>query len=362
MLIYSVGGSVRDELLHLEPHDFDYVVVNETVDSMLEAGFKQVGAHFPVFLHPITGDEYALARTEKQLGTSYSSFTCFTKDVSLEEDLSRRDFTINAIAKSLSGDILDPYNGVSDLNNKILKITNQHTFTDDPLRVLRLARFSAKFPEFSIDPMTLELSKVIASKIVDGTYTLTSERIKAETDKALLCSKPSNYFTLLNNLHPELLKVLFKVDITNFIMSKQVTVLDIVSNLSWLYAILFNNLNHIELTKLKGIMLTNKEFKICSYMQWKDFVFNVEKDLTNLTSIKDRSFPTDTNILQLFKLSYLLNNLDIDTHIYKLAEYIDICQNIKYSDGFVGLNSSEIKDYINKAILNKFNDLNNKQG
>lgn len=142
MKVYLVGGAVRDELLARPVHDRDYVVVGATHEQMLAHGFKQVGAAFPVYLHPATGEEYALARTERKVGDGHKGFeTFFSPDVTLEEDLSRRDLTINAMAKDLNtGEIIDPFNGQIDLRRKILRHTTD-AFMEDPLRILRLFRF-----------------------------------------------------------------------------------------------------------------------------------------------------------------------------------------------------------------------------
>lgn len=187
MKIYQVGGSVRDELLGLIPKDFDYVVVGATQQDMLSLGFKQVGADFPVFLHPETNEEYALARTEKKSGVGYFGFTCETKNVTLEEDLMRRDITINAIAKDEQGNIIDPYNGQQDLKNKILRHVSD-SFIEDPLRVLRVARFKARYG-FNITPETKKLMQnIVSNKELEY---LSQERILLELQKGLAESNPS---------------------------------------------------------------------------------------------------------------------------------------------------------------------------
>lgn len=147
MKVYLVGGYVRDILLGLEPKDKDYVVVGSTPEEMLSLGFKCVGGSFPVFLHPETHDEYALARTERKSGDGYKGFECdFNPNVTLEEDLFRRDLTINSMAMTHDGEVIDPFNGHLDLCNKVLRQTSDH-FKEDPLRVLRVARFLARFGE-----------------------------------------------------------------------------------------------------------------------------------------------------------------------------------------------------------------------
>ena len=143
--IYLVGGSVRDRLLHLPIIDRDWVVVGATPDELLALGFQQVGKDFPVFLHPTTKEEYALARTERKSGQGYRGFICdFSQDITLEQDLIRRDLTINAIAMDEDGNIVDPYHGIEDLKLKLLRHVSP-AFREDPLRVLRVARFAARY-------------------------------------------------------------------------------------------------------------------------------------------------------------------------------------------------------------------------
>lgn len=195
MEIYLVGGAVRDELLGLKPRERDWVVVGSSPEEMLEKGFEQVGKDFPVFLHPETKEEYALARTEKKTGNGYNGFVCHTdKSVTLEEDLKRRDLTINAIAKDDSGNIIDPFNGKLDLENKCLRHVSD-AFVEDPLRVLRVARFSAHLPEFTLDKKTLALLKEI---VISGELnSLVPERVFAELKKVFNCVAPEKFLEVL---------------------------------------------------------------------------------------------------------------------------------------------------------------------
>ena len=166
MKIYLVGGAVRDKLLGIPCKDKDWVVVGESPESMLAAGFDQVGTEFPVFLHPISKEEYALARTERKSGRGYKGFEVITdKSVSLEDDLSRRDLTINAIAETTEGVIIDPFDGQGDLKRKLL-IHISDAFIEDPLRVLRVAKFAARLAPlgFSIANETKSLMQKIAMK------------------------------------------------------------------------------------------------------------------------------------------------------------------------------------------------------
>lgn len=207
MEIYLVGGAVRDQLLSLPIKDKDYVVVGGSVEEMFDLGFSQVGRDFPVFLHPKTQQEYALARTERKSGQGYGGFSCeANKDVTLEQDLLRRDLTINAMAKDDNGQIFDPYKGQQDLENRILRHVSD-AFIEDPLRVLRVARFAARFAHlgFEIADETIELMRHI-SESGELDY-LTPERVWQELDKALSTEHPEVFFLQLRKCGA--LKVLF---------------------------------------------------------------------------------------------------------------------------------------------------------
>ncbi|MBR9726610.1 multifunctional CCA addition/repair protein [Shewanella intestini] len=197
MNVYLVGGAVRDNLLALPVKDKDFVVVGSSVQTMLDNGFTQVGKDFPVFLHPKTQQEYALARTERKTGPGYQGFSCHANEnVTLEQDLLRRDLTINAIAQGDDGQLVDPYGGVDDLNNRILRHVSS-AFSEDPLRVLRVARFAARFhPQgFTIATDTLRLMQhMVASGELCA---LTPERVWQEIDKVLDCQTPQVFFEVL---------------------------------------------------------------------------------------------------------------------------------------------------------------------
>ena len=166
--VYCVGGAVRDGLLGLQVQDHDWVVVGATPEQMEKLGYRPVGKDFPVFLHPDTHEEYALARTERKTSLGYKGFAVYAApDVTLEQDLSRRDFTVNAIAQAEDGGLIDPYNGISDLRAGVLRHVSA-AFSEDPVRILRAARFVARFG-FSIAPETLELMRnMVASGEVDA--------------------------------------------------------------------------------------------------------------------------------------------------------------------------------------------------
>lgn len=199
MKTFLVGGAVRDALLRLPVKDRDWVVVGATPDAMLAEGYQQVGRDFPVFLHPRSREEYALARTERKSGNGYTGFvTQFAPDVTLEQDLQRRDLTINAIAQSNSGELIDPYGGQRDLAKRQLRHVSA-AFNEDPLRVLRVARFAARFAHlnFRIADETQALMREMA---VSGELAhLTAERVWKETEKALLTRNPQVYFQVLRD-------------------------------------------------------------------------------------------------------------------------------------------------------------------
>ncbi|WMY96245.1 MAG: multifunctional CCA addition/repair protein [Arsenophonus sp.] len=199
MKIYLVGGAVRDELLGLPVSDRDWVVVGAAPDDLIKLGFQQVGKNFPVFLHPKTHEAYALARTEKKIGIGYTGFSCYTKpNISIEDDLLRRDLSINAIAKNKNGKLIDPYNGEEDIKNRLLRHVS-HAFIEDPLRILRVARFAAKLAKqkFKIAYETEELMKKMVNQ--HELETLSAERVWSETKKALQTCSPDIYFQVLYN-------------------------------------------------------------------------------------------------------------------------------------------------------------------
>ena len=210
MEIYLVGGYVRDQLLGLETKDRDWVVVGATPEEMLKQNYRQVGKDFPVFLHPETNEEYALARTERKTAPGYTGFSFHAAaDVTLEEDLIRRDLTINAMALSADGTLIDPFNGQTDINNKLLRHVSP-AFVEDPVRILRVARFAARFAElgFNVADETQQLmSDMVQNGEVDA---LVPERVWQETVTALNEKSPARFFEVLRDcgalkrLFPEL--------------------------------------------------------------------------------------------------------------------------------------------------------------
>lgn len=199
MQIYEVGGAVRDSLLGVPTDERDWVVVGADADDLLRAGFRQVGSDFPVFIHPETGEEYALARTERKTGRGYTGFSFdTTATVTLEEDLRRRDLTINAIARDSDGKLIDPWDGRRDLEQRVLRHVSS-AFSEDPLRVLRVARFMAQLAEqqFTIAPETKKLLSDMSRS--DELETLRPERVWLETQKALASPRPDLYVGTLHD-------------------------------------------------------------------------------------------------------------------------------------------------------------------
>jgi tRNA nucleotidyltransferase (CCA-adding enzyme) len=215
MNIFAVGGAIRDEMLGLPVQDRDYVVVGATPEQMAAQGYKPVGKDFPVFLHPQTHEEYALARTERKTAAGYHGFQFFyAPDVTLEEDLARRDLTVNAMAREvrpdgeLTGPVIDPFNGRADLDARIFRHVGD-AFIEDPVRILRIARFAARFADFHIADETLALMKrMVADGEVDA---LVPERVWQEVSRGLMEKTPSRMFAVLRECGA-LVRILPEVD------------------------------------------------------------------------------------------------------------------------------------------------------
>ncbi|CAN5541812.1 multifunctional CCA addition/repair protein [soil metagenome] len=197
MQTYVVGGAIRDRLLNLPTQDRDWVVVGATPQEMEDAGYKPVGKDFPVFLHPVSREEYALARTERKTAKGYHGFQ-FQADpnVTLEQDLMRRDLTINAMAQTDDGTVIDPYGGQTDLQARVFRHVSE-AFAEDPVRILRVARFAARFPDFTVAP---ETNALMQAMVADGEVdALVSERVWQELARGLMEKKPSRMFEVLRD-------------------------------------------------------------------------------------------------------------------------------------------------------------------
>ena len=201
MKIYQVGGSIRDELLGQTPKDRDWLVVGSSPEEMINKGFKPIGKDFPVFIHPDSKEEYALARTEKKSGYGYKGFTFyFGKDVTLEEDLSRRDFTINAIARDKDNNLIDPFDGIKDIESKTFRHVSD-AFLEDPLRAIRIARFKTypHLKDFVIAKTTEEMLTTISKS--NELSKLSKDRIWIEIERSLQSKYASEFFKLLLNFN-----------------------------------------------------------------------------------------------------------------------------------------------------------------
>ncbi len=199
MDVYEVGGCVRDRLLGREKTDRDWVVVGASAEEMEQLGYRRVGKDFPVYLHPETHEEYALARTERKTGRGYYGFSVdASAGITLEEDLSRRDLTINAMARAADGTLVDPYNGRRDLEARILRHVSP-AFVEDPLRVLRVARFAARL-DFSVAPETNELMREISRS--GELQSLAPERVWSELERALNEPYPARFLLTLRDSYP----------------------------------------------------------------------------------------------------------------------------------------------------------------
>ena len=200
MEIYLVGGAVRDRLLGLPVTEHDWVVVGATEEDMRRLGYRSVGKDFPVFLHPETKQEYALARTERKVARGHKGFECTTDSVTLEDDLKRRDLTINAIAEDRQGRLIDPWGGEADLRDRVLRHVSE-AFEEDPLRVLRVARFAARFHTlgFAIHPSTLSLMRAMTER--GELSELTPERVWIEFEKALATDSPAVFLEVLDQVN-----------------------------------------------------------------------------------------------------------------------------------------------------------------
>jgi len=197
MKIFLVGGAVRDSLLNIPIKERDWVVVGATQNQMLKLGFKKVGKNFPVFLHPKTHEEYALARIDRKIGKGYTEFSCYSSPkVTLEEDLKRRDLTINAMAQDVLGNIIDPFRGQLDIKKHLLRHVSE-SFAEDPVRILRVARFASKFGDFTVHHKTNILMKLM---LINGEIDyLVPERVWQEFSRALREKYPERFFIVLND-------------------------------------------------------------------------------------------------------------------------------------------------------------------
>ena len=318
MKIYQVGGALRDRLLGLPVHDIDYVVVGSSVAEMLANGFRPVGSHFPVFLHPQTQHEYALARTERKTAPGHQGFV-FHADpsIQLEDDLKRRDLTINAMAQEVNasgelvGHLIDPYRGKVDLEQGIFRHLSD-AFSEDPLRVLRVARFAARFPTFTIAPETLAIMKHMVSK--DELKTLSKERIWQELARALRSQAPERFIDVLEECGAleEIWPTAFTVQWRNMSSKKEMLaqlnqVVAIHPEIDKRLAILLKKLKPVEISTWGGELRVPNEiteycFAVAEFEACHEFVLSpqIVLDLFNRTDVwrKPARF---TEVMKLFE-------------------------------------------------------------
>ena len=318
MKTYQVGGAVRDRLLGLPVHDIDYVVVGSSVKEMLGNGFRPVGSHFPVFLHPQTQHEYALARTERKTAPGHQGFV-FHADpsIQLEDDLKRRDLTINAMAQEVNasgelvGHLIDPYRGKVDLEQGTFRHLSD-AFSEDPLRVLRVARFAARFPTFTIAPETLAIMKHMVSK--DELKTLSKERIWQELARALRSQAPERFIDVLEECGAleEIWPTAFTVQWRNMSSKKEMLaqlnqVVAIHPEIDKRLAILLKKLKPVEISTWGGELRVPNEiteycFAVAEFEACHEFVLSpqIVLDLFNRTDVwrKPARF---TEVMKLFE-------------------------------------------------------------
>jgi tRNA nucleotidyltransferase (CCA-adding enzyme) len=352
MKVYLVGGAVRDKCLNLPIKERDWVVTGATPEEMLRLGFRQVGKDFPVFLHPDTHEEYALARTERKIASGYKGFeTYFDPNVSLEEDLRRRDLTINAIAETADGKFIDPFDGVNDLENKVLRHVSA-AFIEDPVRILRIARFAARFAilGFNIADETLVLmQKMVDNGEVDA---LVPERVWKEVSRSLLESQPAEFFKVLKDCHalprlfPELVDF-FDVSIDALNQAVEITDKPL---LRW--AALFHHLTPEQLNNLNKRLHLPKDYfelnqMVISFSASLKKELNAEESLQLLEKLD--AFRREERFEDFLAVCQILN-VDI-SHLkrnYELAQSVKVQEII--SQGIQGV---AIKNALFQARLEK---------
>ena len=317
MKIYLVGGAVRDELLGIPSKEKDWVVVDSSHQEMTKNGFKRVGKNFPVYIHPETKEEYALARKEKKTGKGHKNFSFdVNPNVSLSEDLKRRDITINAIAKDSLGNFYDPFGGMKDLKNRKIRIVS-NAFSEDPLRLFRIARFKTKLAafDFSITKNSLAVMKEITSN--DEVNFLSGERIWDETYKALSCCNSSLYFSTLKKV--DALKYFEGLDKVYSKNLKFLKLLDEKKNMVFeKWAII--NLYSKEVDYLEKKIKVPK--KICNFRK----TFSLTKEMT-----KKKGFSEKYILSSLSKMNFFRNNKNIMLSL-NLLEFLKIISKKELKD------------------------------
>lgn len=334
MQIYLVGGAVRDKLLGLEVKDRDFVVIGMTTEDMLAKGFIQVGRDFPVFLHPKTKDEYALARLERKVAKGYRGFVAATKDVSLADDLKRRDLTINALAEDDNGNIIDLFNGQEDLAQGLLRHISP-AFSEDPVRILRIARFAARFKSFGFK-VAHNTHKLMCNMVECGEVdSLVSERVWSEVQKVLSYKTPSAFFKVLascgalNIVLPNLTSNSHLLHSNNFLYMDNLAT----DNITIKWALLCSSMPEVAVRQLCKKISCPKKFTDLSrlasryYIFIKDSNYSADKLLNfYLASDSLRRVDRFLVLMQVFKLLKLDISLITDIHKQLLAININDIQ------------------------------------
>lgn len=313
MQIYLVGGAVRDQLLKRSITERDWVVVGATAEEMLTLGYKKVGRDFPVFLHPETHEEYALARTERKTGRGYTAFACdAAPTVTLQEDLQRRDLTINAIAQAPDGTLIDPYGGIADLRNRVLRHVSA-AFVEDPLRVLRVARFAATFAQFTIHPTTRALMQQIAGS--DELEALVPERVWQEMARALATDTPARFFVTLRDC--DALPHLFPEIATHFkpAMATLERATKMSNDASVRFAALMGNF------PVKTVLDLNKRYRIPRV--YSELAKLVIRHKDNYLAILTTTTPEILNLLEA---------LDVFRNPARTANFVTACESLAETD------------------------------
>ena len=341
---YLVGGACRDALMGIKPKDRDYVLINCNdwdIRQLIIQGYQQVGADFPVFLSP-EGEEYALARIERKTGVGYNGFTVETKNVTLEQDLSRRDLTINSVAQDLyTKEYIDPFNGQSDIKNKVLRHVSD-AFKEDPVRIIRLSRFLCRYSDFTIAP---ETDKMVREMVLNGEINnLTKERVYVEFEKAFTEKTPSIFLKYLNDIGA--LKILlpdFKC------LVKELKQIDYIArNASnpyipeYIWCILLENLDS---TKIKGSDIGKLKIPI-NLIKFSTLVQKFKDKITKFNKLKPEEMITLFDTMN-------IKNLGGEEFLYKFTEYFILEKTLDYQkeeliikvyDIYINTDLQEIED------------------
>lgn len=353
MKIYKVGGYVRDMALGLNPKDCDYVVVGSNEAEMLALNYEKVGADFPVFLHPETRDEYALARIERKTGSGYNGFSVCVDGVTLEQDLFRRDLTINAMAIDDNGFVIDPFGGMDDLVKQTLRHISEH-FAEDPVRILRVARFSARY-NFDVAP---ETQKMMKEMVKNGEFdSLTQERVWKEFEKVFLEPHLLNFFNVLKEINAleRLIGFNNNTDFNHLLKIKE-TYSDkpeqyFMSNLLFV----FSNIDSNSLLKWK--LPSDYVQKINAFNQYKDNTL-LYSQLDALEKIKfimsNRALHSQEQALLILENCLLFQNKQelIDNENKQFLKDVESLKSIDYENIIKSIEKSEIKKTIKEAQIN----------